>query len=404
MAKTWSVNPLALAQLITGDLFQDETWDAVQAVLEKAFRVTESAQIFDSDGADPPRIRLLQDLAAALTDPRRLADIEQLPLVQTAIGLYGKDTVELIIPYLLPVSDAAFTPPGAPHPDGAAVIGAYKEIGPYIDKGVSYLDPVQGNASDCYLISAMSALAWSRPADWTTRVKAIVEKQGATKVYRYAFYRGKEAPEPEITVKAQLPVNVHGRPAYARSADGTEGWPPMLEKAFVVRQCGRANDEPLPSDYQYISDNRLKPQIACRALVGGASHGAGCEALGGDKLTEIVGRRCDQTRRVTTSPTMAWTWETTEQMRGLTWKATGLFANHAYTVLGLMNWKGREHVVLRNPWGRAPYCADAHATGRWQPGAGSSGESEVKLNRNGVFAIRADWFDTCFTQVGWVDR
>ena len=400
MALTWSVNPLALAQLITGDLFQDETWDAVQAVLEKAFQV-KSELIFDGDAADPPRIRLLQDLAA-LRDPQRLADIEGLPLVKTAIALYGKDTVERIVPYLLPVSDAAFTIPGAVHPAAAAVIGAYKEIGPYIDKGVSYLDPVQGNATDCYLISAMSALAWSRPAEWKTRVQAIVEKQGANKIYRYAFYRGKDTLEPEFTVKPQLPVDVHGRPAYARSADGTEGWAAMFEKAFVMRQCGRADDEPLPSDYQYISDNRLEPQIACRALAGGASHGADCEMLGGEKLAAIVGRRCDA-RGVTTSATMAWTWETTEEMRGLTWKATGLFANHAYTVLGLMNWNGDKHVVLRNPWGRSPYRAGAHATGRWKPGPGSSGVPEVELNRNGVFAIRADWFDTCFTQVGWVD-
>jgi len=403
MASIWSVNPLALAQLITGDTFPDDSWSAAQAVLEKAFQVKEEL-IFEAEGADPSRLELFESLANAVRDPRLIAEIVRLPLVQRAIELYGRDTIERIVPYLVPVADAAFALPGATAQPGVAVVGKYRDIDDYVVNDVSWLDPVQGNANDCYLISAMIALAWSRPAEWAKRVRSTVDRSGLSATYRYAFYRGQDTLGPAFAVEPRLPANAHGRLAYARSADGKEAWAPMYEKAFVMRECKRAPDDPLPRDYQYVSDHRMKPQIACRALAGGKSHAVGCEILGGRAPAATVGRRCDTPRRVTREPTMAWTWENVQLMKGLGWKTTGLAHNHAYAVLGIMSWKGSDHVVLRNPWGRSPYRADGYATGTWKPGDGASGAAEVELNRNGVFAIRADWFDKCFAQVAWVER
>jgi len=261
---------------------------------------------------------------------------------------------------------------------------------------------VQGAANDCYLISAMIALAWSRPAEWLQRVKATARRAAGVTKYRYAFYRGRHTREAALAVAPRLPADARGRLAYARAAQGTEAWPAMYEKAFVMRASGCAPDDPQPKDYRAISDNRLRPQIACRMLAGGASHAVGSELLGGEPPTAVVRARCDA-RGVTAAPTMAWTWDTVESMKGLGWKSTGLHANHAYAVLGTVSKNDRTYVVLRNPWGRAPYCPGAHATGPWAPGAGPCGAPEVLLNRAGVLALRADWFDTCFAQVGWVD-
>jgi hypothetical protein len=143
----------------------------------------------------------------------------------------------------------------------------------------------------------------------------------------------------------------------------------------------------------------MEPQIACRTLAGGASHKDCSEVLS-------AVRHCCDARGVATLPTMAWTWATAGMMGELTWKKTGLFHNHCYAVLGIMPRKDREttHVVLRNPWGKAPHRPDGHESGTWKPGAGPSGAPEVELKRNGVFAIRADWFTKCFPWVGWVDR
>lgn len=398
----WSVNPLALAQLITGESIPGHSWSDAQAVLEKAFQVKQEL-IFEADGADPPRLQLFQDLANAVRDPRRLAEIEELPLVREAIARYGQDTIERIVPYLLPVADAIFTIPGVAKAQNAAVVGAYRKIESYVIGDVSFLDPVQGNVNDCYLISAMIALAWSRPAEWTQRVRSTVVGTGASTVYRYEFFGGPEALEPAFVVAPWLPTDVHHRLAYARSTDGSEAWAPMFEKAFVMRECGRLTKDPEPSDYQYISDHRLKPHTACRALAGGASRSIGSEILGGNAPSATVRQRCDA-RRVTTEPTMAWTWEDVQLMRGLGWKSTGLAHNHAYAVLGLMSWQGVDHVVLRNPLGASPHCPGGHASGKWRPGPGPSGVPEVELAECGVFALRADWFDTCFAAVGWVER
>jgi hypothetical protein len=402
MTSIWGVNPLALAQLIAGEVLQDDSWDAAQALLEKAFQVKQEL-LFDGDGAQAPRLQLFQDLASAVHDPRRLADILQLPLVQQAIGHYGKETIERIIPYLVPVADAIFAAPGTAAPPDVAVLGTYEEIADYIVNEVSYLDPVQGLANDCYLISAMIALAWSRPSEWSERVRSTVHHSGASTTYEYAFYRGPDVRDPPFAVEPRVAVTANRTPAYAHSADRAEAWVPMFEKAFVMRQCECAPNDPQASDYRYISDNRLKPQTACRALAGGASHAVGCQTLGGTAPAATVGERCDA-RRVTREPTMAWTWDDVSMMKGLGWKTTGLVHNHAYAVLGIMSWKGGDHVVLRNPWDRNPLCASGYAIGTWKPGGGSSGVPEVELNRHGVFAIRADWFDKCFAQVGWVQR
>ncbi len=96
--------------------------------------------------------------------PRTFAELGKSPLVQELVRRYGGTTasataIEIALPFLVPVSDAA--------------IGSHAEIRDYVRTDVSRLDPVQGNAKDCYLVSAMIALAWSR-AGAMSRAGALV--------------------------------------------------------------------------------------------------------------------------------------------------------------------------------------------------------------------------------------
>jgi hypothetical protein len=139
-------------------------------------------------------------------------------------------------------------------------------------------------------------------------------------------------------------------------------------------------------------------------LVGGTGDSMANEVTGGKAPSHTVRLRCDPGRLVTSQPTMAWTWETTALMGHLGWTKTGLIANHAYAVLGMMRQKGTDYVVLRNPHGVSVPRPEGYASGTWQPGTGDHGTAQVDLDKHGVFAINTKWFDKCFDTVGWVTK
>jgi hypothetical protein len=408
---TWSVNPIALAELIIGpdltklisekDPGQEIDLTRIREMLEKAFasRHEDAAKlelIFDSDGKTPARLDVFQQLADSLSKPQELALILKLPLVQDAIQLFGEEKIREILPYLAPVTDASFAPPGAEIPRGApGVVGQWRALSAadYILSDTSYRDPRQGFVMDCYLISAMIALAWSRPQKWAEQVK----KTGGP--YRYRFH-SPGAADPKITeVTPKLPLNKYGRLAYARSStNDAEGWPGMFEKAYVGREFG-LSDEPTPSDYQEMKNCLREPQVACHMLAGGASHSRRTEA--NSSQSEWLQNR--YSLGATTNPTIAWTWDTREKMDSFTWTQTGLRHGHAYAVLGVMNRAQKNYVVLRDPWGWIN-PSQTHANGGpWTPDPAPNGVETVNLNAYGVFALQAGVFDKCFQAIGWVE-
>jgi len=406
----WSVNPVALAELILGeDLFLEKAPNSFEGALQQAFG-TKLDAIFEADGGTPARLDLFQALAASVSEAQDLAAIQQLRPVQDAIKTlvasgYKGDLIQHIMLYLLPVKDAIFARPNGRNTAGAGiVVGSWRAIAAtdYVEGDISFLDPRQGICADCYLISAMIALAWSRPAEWTARVK---ETSGE---YRYTFIT--EQLREVREVKPLLPLDTRGKLLYARSSTGkAEAWPGMFEKAYVayVNSTLEVSDEPTPASYKKIDLG--EPQDACRALLGGVPKTE--RALGGPPLSDHVKARCgypSDTRGVTKVPTMAWTVSEAriEANPSLKWKDTGLRSNHAYAVLGIME-TDQEYVVLRDPWGWVRPSAGHAKEDSWTPGRGASGAEQVKLHNvleaKGVFALRRDLFDTAFQAIGWVE-
>jgi len=417
---TWSVNPLALARLINNaqnPYVLEKDWKDIEEALKKAFQVNEVRHLFEAEGEKRPRLQLFQDLA----NRRELVTFEEAERLASAlIEQYSdeyKDPVPIrgLLPYLLPIADAAFTTPDDPAaPPGIVVAGRRWYGNPlpaYVESDVSYLDPVQGMALDCYLIAALGALAWARPG-WEPRVKATAVSEAQC---QYKFYDENGAEDPQASAISRLVPEFMGRPVYAQSASRNEAWVAMFEKAYVMRRSvgpGQATREPLPKDYRLITDQRQSPEAACQLLMGGTMHAMEKHDKPAKPFPTVVSL-CDDSRGVTRVPTIAWTWNTAgwsvdPESNKLGFDQTGLMAGHAYTVLGRIKPDRQgdlDYVVLRNPWGRAPVCREPdHKAGTWKPGQGENGEAEVELNQNGVFALRADWFDTCFFKVGWVTQ
>jgi hypothetical protein len=406
MATAWGFNPVALAQVLEGQPLPPGDWLAVEPLLLRAFDVTEVRQLFEAHGDGAPRLAALGALTRALREPMAWRDVQDLEIVKQAMQHYrDPDLIRRILPILMPVADAVFTEPDDPAAvQSVPAAGFYgRSMSTFVGDGVSWLDPVQGNAGDCYLITAMIALAWSRPVAWSAQVRGHEEDGTGADRHRIAFYNDAGAVD-AVWVGPRLP-EVKTVPIYARCTDATEAWAGVVEKAYVMWRVGRTDRDPLPMDYRLISDHRELPHQACRALLGGKAEVRGPYDV--EPLATVV-KRCDE-RGVTREPTMAWTWEgaawqSLDSLKTLGFARTGLVANHAYAVLGVVP-AGPEpdYVVVRNPWGSAPYCSEGHALGRWRPGPGANGAAEVELNRNGVFALKAQWFNDCFVKVGWVE-
>src|SRR5438552_10760646 len=237
----WAPNPHAIAALMveaagsagsvvpSGSTLASSDWDSARELLEMAFK-TKQELIFDYADGQPPLLQLFQDLADAVASPQPLAKILALPLVQKAMHLYTPNVVEYVLPYVVPVADAIFGSSGtvATHPT-VTTATHYQPIDKFTVDAASYLDPAQGATSDCYLICAMIALAWTFPQPWNKALAACRVGTPAGDRFRFAFHGRGSARFPSFDALSDVPVGSNNLPRYAHSSDAQEAWPAILE-------------------------------------------------------------------------------------------------------------------------------------------------------------------------------
>ena len=93
-------------------------------------------------------------------------------------------TTEQVIPALLDLLPIV----GGPSADDSfADAGQLTDAGQLIVQKAMYLDPVQGAIEDCYLISAMIALAWAVPQQLAARLTAAGFAPPADRSFQWPF-------------------------------------------------------------------------------------------------------------------------------------------------------------------------------------------------------------------------
>jgi hypothetical protein len=402
-ARTWSPNPYAVAQLLLGRNVDVRDWAAQAQLLEDAFKVRRIV-LFDPDGAQNSRFALFQSIADLGDKPTTLDAALQSPLVRQASSIYGEDAVRRVLPFLIPIQDAQFKAPGDGAP-GGTFVGDYRPVDQFTIDGATFLDPIQGNVADCYLIASLIALAWVQPTAWKAVLDgSAVAGAGMTK-FHFGFFKPDATPSPAFDAPGDVPFDDQGRQCFARAVDPREGWASMLEKAYVMQRAGNVAADPQPADYQMIGQEGVFPQEACQMLIGGAPKRERNLELHALPQWHHFPDRCDA-GGVARFPTMAWTWDDASHLQGLTFDQTGLIPNHAYAVLGMATFGGATFMILRNPHGvsaTGPVQPAEYATGEWNPGAGSPAPGGVPLNALGVFGLPMAWFNTCFDAMGWVE-
>jgi Calpain family cysteine protease len=277
---------------------------------------------------------------------------------------------------------------------------------------VDFIDPVQGAIPDCHFISALAALAWSRPYSIAQRTRPLNGSDsfaGGSAVDMIQFYTGTGSASSDVEVTELLPLIEPGDGyIYARCVNPTEIWPSVYEKAWVKWVTQDTSDQP---NYGLIGGG--DPIADLVTLTGLSPNYVSTQGVAPQAIWNDVRSHCDGSW--TFDPMAAWTYPSAAAApTPINYSTANLVAWHVYAILGWMydDNSQQEYIVLRNPWGNteavlnvddAPWFSMEQIPAFFQEkfGEGDFARS-FSLPGYGVFALRADTFQQYFSGYGWV--
>jgi len=220
--------------------------------------------------------------------------------------------------------------------------------GPLFKDGVSPEDVQQGQIGDCYLPAAISALAKSDP----TLLQNMIKDNGDgtyTVTFKKRDYRTGKAVDVPVKVDGDLYARAWGGPLYGSSngdktEKGMELWFPILEKAYAQWK----------GSYNTIGSGGLSSDV-WEACTGKEGVSESISYMGADKLWTEIKSAVDSKR-----PVGAGTYGEEEDAR---YTNSGVYADHAYSILGYKEKDGVKYVTMRNPWGESEPTGDGKNDG-----------------------------------------
>ena len=290
--------------------------------------------------------------------------------------------------------------------DDHNTVHQYREVGFQSNGAHNLWDTVvQGAVGDCYMLAALSAIAWVHPALLNMDVD-IMSNQDEWRLYRYFIGRsGQSIPCSSgagISTNEILQRGYYKVPIYARSRYWFNGeyWPALFEQAYANWKFPNASKE-----------NAIK-QIA-----GGFPHEALCE-LSGDSwfvsnyhmlssftdetLLNFMKNNCQDYK--TTKPMTISTGGIDEDERVFdpVPNMNGIVQLHAYTVLGYTVSNDGYYLIIRNPWGVVEPTGDGVLSKRdWV--THFENKKYFNLSKDdGIFALRLDKVRENFSYIGYM--
>jgi len=273
---------------------------------------------------------------------------------------YMKDTwSQFVIP---PQPDAkGITHPTLP-PDMKAGAKMKMLEGPLFVDGAQPSDAMQGSLGDCYLVSAAAAIAVDHPEVLKKMMKDNADGTVTVTFKRFDDVKRAYVDHP-ITVTREVPMH-WGKPLFGSQPEGgpagKECWFPILEKAYAAWKGG------------YSATECGYPYEMFEAFLGTEGRHLDVRGLTETRLWNALKTAADRKE-----PVVVWSGQ-----EGGTRKFTntGLYADHAYTLMGVTEENGKRSVVLRNPWGQ--------------------GEPRGNGVEDGVFTLPLETFQKFYVGVG----
>ncbi|KAI9777276.1 MAG: hypothetical protein M1839_009006 [Geoglossum umbratile] len=218
----------------------------------------------------------------------------------------------------------------------------WRDMGTMLATATDYDDPIQGGIADCWLISAMAAVAWADPYSIVHRNRpgSGSEDDGINGIQFYSKPTGRNAPTKMTEVTDKTVVDSQSLwPPYCRCSDPGEIWPQVYEKAFAKWSTQDTTDQPNMTSLAYGDPGWAMAQINNKT-----AYYYDTASSTPDQLWGIV--RANSMSYRTINPMTAWTYGS-----GPDYDGSNIVANHAYTILGWAYQAAKEYIVLRNPWG-----------------------------------------------------
>ena len=280
---------------------------------------------------------------------------------------------------------------------------SWRDMGEYFKETPEFDDPIQGNVGDCYLIAAMSGVAWTRPYAITNRAAHSSFGDDESPKHKFTFYNpGGDKTGTTVEVSEKVLVNTTGSTPqwiYACSRDTNETWPAVLEKAYAKWRSGASGDCP--------NMETLKSGVAAAAaiaLIGGSGYWTEHNDTTAEKLWTHILSNCLGSRTV--NPMFALTPDLEEGDPRLSeYAVANIITCHFYTILGWESRDGKNYVVLRNPWGYAVPTIDV-LSGSWKfqdfDGKWYSIPFDRPDQHNGIFALEINTFYRYFLETSLV--
>ena len=215
--------------------------------------------------------------------------------------------------------------------------------GPLFIDGAKPSDVRQGAIGNCYFPAALASLAHFKPDAVQNAIKDNGDGTYSVRFYE-SSYSGRGRPV-DIKVDADLYTRSWGGPAYGSSLGGStqpdtmELWFPLIEKAYAQWKGG----------YEAIGQGGVAGKVMGEVLGKGYDYETITDA-NKDRIFDTISRAASNGQ-----PMAAGTYGSDQAAK---YTNTGVYANHAYSVLGTETENGVKYVKLRNPWGQSEHGSD----------------------------------------------
>jgi hypothetical protein len=214
--------------------------------------------------------------------------------------------------------DTGWTPPG----------GEWKDVGSFFHETAEFFDPIQWGLADCWLVSAMSSVAWSMPF-------AISQRTRATGPNDQSFVNLIELVDPSNGNKLSFELTDETvmysgttTPMYSHSTETGELWPAIIEKAFANWRRATSVDHPDLTALNYGDCVH-----ASAAITGRKPHYTATASSSTSDLINLVKSHSMSHR--TFDPMTAWTYGSADDAPDeISYATSNIVANHCYSVLG----------------------------------------------------------------------
>ncbi|MGV3625967.1 MAG: C2 family cysteine protease [Archangium sp.] len=232
--------------------------------------------------------------------------------------------------------------------DGTPKFKTERFTGPLFIDGPSAADVRQGAIGNCYFPAALASVAAMNPDVIRNMIKDNGDGTYTVKFNTANSYSGGRPVE--VKVDGDLYVRSFGGPLYGGSLGGStakdkmETWYPLIEKAYAQWK----------GSYDTIGNGGVAGQVMAEVMGRPYSY-ENLSAANADRMFERI-----KTAAAAGKPMAAGTYGTDQSAR---YTNTGVYANHAYSVLGVEEKNGEKFVKLRNPWGQSEYGHDGKNDG-----------------------------------------